>query len=288
MLALDMGTVMVGNIIINAVCLVVTLQLWRQNRSRYAGLGYWVVDWALQLGGAVLIALRGTIPDWASMVLSNGMIVGGTLVLYFGLRRFAGMKNVTLNNYSTLAVFAVFIFVHSYFTLVHNDLLARNLNTSIGLSLACFMGMWLMFWGVGPEIRRISRGTGISFALIVLISLIRIVGFALLPRTSNDFLQSGVFDTLWVALLSGSIVLLVFNLVLMVGRRLFVQGKQAQDELREAGDYLNSLLDYANAPIIVWNPQLRITRFNHAFERLIGVSSSEVVGKQLDILFPGE
>ena len=49
--ALDMQTVIVGNMIINAVCLVVMLQLWRQNRSKYAGLNYWVVDWALQFGG---------------------------------------------------------------------------------------------------------------------------------------------------------------------------------------------------------------------------------------------
>ena len=49
---------------------------------------------------------------------------------------------------------------------------------------------------------------------------------------------------------------------------------------------MNNLLDYANAPIIVWDPQFRITRFNHAFERLTGISADEAIGKQLDILFP--
>jgi PAS domain S-box-containing protein len=49
---------------------------------------------------------------------------------------------------------------------------------------------------------------------------------------------------------------------------------------------LNNLLDYANAPIIVWDPLLRITRFNHAFERLTGRSADEVIGKLLEILFP--
>jgi PAS domain S-box-containing protein len=65
-----------------------------------------------------------------------------------------------------------------------------------------------------------------------------------------------------------------------------VKRKQAEERLRETGDYLNNLLNYANAPIIVWDPQYHITRFNHAFERLTGRTSDEVIGKELDILFP--
>ena len=43
---------------------------------------------------------------------------------------------------------------------------------------------------------------------------------------------------------------------------------------------------YANAPIIVWNPEFRITRFNHAFEHLTGYPAQEVIGKELRMLFP--
>ena len=62
--------------------------------------------------------------------------------------------------------------------------------------------------------------------------------------------------------------------------------KLAEQKLRETSEYLNNLLNYANAPIIVWDSQFRITRFNHAFERLTGISADEAIGKQLDILFP--
>jgi PAS domain S-box-containing protein len=62
--------------------------------------------------------------------------------------------------------------------------------------------------------------------------------------------------------------------------------KKAEGTLHEALDYLDNLFNYANAPIIVWNPELRITRFNHAFEHLTGRLASEVIGKSLDILFP--
>jgi len=64
--------------------------------------------------------------------------------------------------------------------------------------------------------------------------------------------------------------------------------KRAAADLRETGDYLENLLDHANAPIIVWDPNFRITRFNHAFERLTGQLAEEVLGRSLGILFPDE
>ena len=62
--------------------------------------------------------------------------------------------------------------------------------------------------------------------------------------------------------------------------------RRIEEELRRTRHYLESLLDNANAPIIVWNPELKITKFNHAFERLTGYQEDEVIGKDLSFLFP--
>ena len=62
--------------------------------------------------------------------------------------------------------------------------------------------------------------------------------------------------------------------------------KRAAEALRETNAYLENLINYANAPIIVWDPQFRITRFNHAFEFLTGRNEAEVLGKSLELLFP--
>ncbi|MDO9254547.1 MAG: PAS domain S-box protein, partial [Bacteroidales bacterium] len=50
--------------------------------------------------------------------------------------------------------------------------------------------------------------------------------------------------------------------------------------------YLENLVNYANVPIIVWDPQLCITRFNPAFEALTGLKEADVLKKSLKILFP--
>ena len=64
------------------------------------------------------------------------------------------------------------------------------------------------------------------------------------------------------------------------------QRKRTELSLRETTDYLNNLIGSANAPIIVWDPQFHITRFNRAFENLTGRHADDVVGNSLEILFP--
>ena len=61
---------------------------------------------------------------------------------------------------------------------------------------------------------------------------------------------------------------------------------QTEEKLRQTTDYLENLLNYANAPIIVWDPEFTITRFNHAFERMTGLGAEQSIGQKLDILFP--
>jgi PAS domain S-box-containing protein len=61
---------------------------------------------------------------------------------------------------------------------------------------------------------------------------------------------------------------------------------QSEEALRQARDYLENIFNYANAPIICWDGNFNITRFNHAFERLTKYKQEEVIGKGLSLLFP--
>ncbi len=62
--------------------------------------------------------------------------------------------------------------------------------------------------------------------------------------------------------------------------------KKTEDSLRGTNQYLENLTRYANAPIIVWDNQYRILRFNKAFEFLTGLAADDIIGKPLDFLFP--
>jgi PAS domain S-box-containing protein len=64
--------------------------------------------------------------------------------------------------------------------------------------------------------------------------------------------------------------------------------RDTSQNLLQTRDYLDNLFNYANAPIITWDPKYRITRFNHAFERLTQRKGKEVLGEKLNILFPSK
>ena len=64
--------------------------------------------------------------------------------------------------------------------------------------------------------------------------------------------------------------------------------RKYNSDLLDTRTYLQNLIDYANAPIITWNRDFRITLFNHAFEKLTGYYTQEVIGKKINFLFPQE
>jgi PAS domain S-box-containing protein len=64
--------------------------------------------------------------------------------------------------------------------------------------------------------------------------------------------------------------------------------KRTEEALRESNEYLENLFRYANAPIIVWDTQFNITRFNPAFEILTGRKPEDVIGESIEILFPAD
>jgi PAS domain S-box-containing protein len=62
--------------------------------------------------------------------------------------------------------------------------------------------------------------------------------------------------------------------------------RDAEEALRETSQYLEKLITHANAPIIVWDRDFRITRFNHAAEILTGKKAEDMIGERIEVIFP--
>ena len=143
---LDTRTVLFSQLITDAACTAVLTYLWLQNRKRYAGIFLWVVDFIFQTTAALLIFLRGSIPDWISLGIASPLVIAGALMGYLGLERFVGKRSSQVHNYVLLAVF---ILVHFYLAYIHPDLNARNLNLSLCLLVLCIQCVWLMLRRAG-------------------------------------------------------------------------------------------------------------------------------------------
>ncbi len=245
MIAIDLRTVFVMNFVISCLCSMIMLELWRQNHARYRGLTHWVCFGVLQLGGSGAIALRGLIPDWASIVLGNGMIIGSLLLFTLGLCSFVEKRRPGLLNFALLACFVVYLAVHGYFTFVQDQLLVRLYNSAVALSLTSFAGALIAFLGVRPEIRSICRGTGVSLALYGWVNLARMVDLYLWPVESNDLFKSSALDSFLILLLVGLNALLTSSVTLMVNRRLFAEAKQSEGERQRLAAMLEATPDFA-------------------------------------------
>jgi hypothetical protein len=67
---LDIKTITLLNFFVNLINAIVLVIIWRQYRKHFAGLWLFMVDMILQTIGFFLIFLRGTIPDFISIVIS--------------------------------------------------------------------------------------------------------------------------------------------------------------------------------------------------------------------------
>jgi diguanylate cyclase (GGDEF)-like protein len=213
---IDMRTVLAGYAISNLVAVVVMAALWSHHRRRFAGLGYWLADFALQLAALALVVLRGALPPLLSMTCSNTMIVGGTMLLFLGLQRFTGTRVHSGHNAVLLGAFAL---AHAYFVLVLPSLATRNVIFSLALLAVCAQCAWLLLRRVPRALRPVTSPVGNVFLGLCAVSAIRIVVDTTLPL-ADELLRVRGYDALLLITYQMLSILLVFSLVLMVNRQL--------------------------------------------------------------------
>ncbi len=214
---LDMRSIIFSYALSNLICMIVMTILWRQNRARFDGLGFWMADYVMQFAGLALLALRGHVPDLLSMTGSNALIIGGTVLIYIGLERFTGKRGPQRHNYILLAAF---IGAHAYFVLVVPDLTVRSVLITLALLAICLQCAWLMLRRVAPDMRAITSGAGYVFSAFCLVSVIRLIAIFAAP-SGNDFFRSNIYESVLLIVYQMFFILLTFSLFLMVNQRLF-------------------------------------------------------------------
>jgi diguanylate cyclase (GGDEF)-like protein/PAS domain S-box-containing protein len=280
---LDMRTILFSYIISNAVCMSAMAYLWLQNRRQITGLGYWLADFILQFTAVLLVGLRGIVPDIISMVVGNGLVILGTILLLIGLERYTGKTGTQLHNFILLAAFVA---IHWYFAAVQPNLMARNINLSLGLLLICIQIAWLLLHRVDKKILRYSRVVGIVFVLYCLVNFVRILLETRLP-IGNDLFKSGLVDTLAVLIFQMLFIALTYALFLMVSRRLLAELEEdiARRELAEKALKTSEQrfsVAFQNLPdgiVISRIEDGKIIEGNESFHRIAGYSKEETIGK---------
>ena len=218
--------------------------VWFYNRKRYSGITYWLVNLLLHTIGVTLLVLRGLIPDFLSITISNLMVTTGIVLIYHGLERFVGKKSTIIHNYVILAIFTG---ISVYYTYFEPNLEIRNINFAAVSLILTVQPFWLMVRRVAPGMRQMTLFVGAVFGGYTVISAARLVLFIIYPAQGSDFFKSGLPDTVVVALYIILTAGLAFSLILMVSRRLLGEVTASSNELKAKQELLNQTGSLAKA-----------------------------------------
>ena len=267
----DMRTVVITSAAIIFVCSLLLLMLWRQNRGRFPGMGIWTGGFAAIASGLSLLALRGVIPNVASVFLANVVIMTGVLMTIIGTDRFLGRKGGHVHSYILLGVFAA---LFARYSIIQDNLQARTAIISIMMVVYCSQSSWSQLVSAGPDVRRWTFLTGTvycAFALINLLRLLRILSGG--DASWVDFFQANGFETIIVFSYQLLSILLTYSLTLMVTRRLLLDVRAQEEKFSHA---------FRSAPYILTLTRLSdgfIHEVNEGFANITGYAYDEAVGR---------
>jgi len=223
---IDGWTLFFAYTVLSALCLVVLAVLLRQGGGRYPGVNFWILDYAMQLAGFILIIARGVLPAFFSVLVANYLIVAGVLILYAGLERFFGLER---RLWPSRVIGLAFVVLQAFFTYSRDDLSLRTANVSLALALVAARGAWLALRRAPPASRQAARPVGIVFVFFFAANVLRLAGSLAAPR-SGDLFRAGPWDASMILLQLILFVALTFSLFLLVSRRLL---GELDEELRE-------------------------------------------------------
>jgi diguanylate cyclase (GGDEF)-like protein/PAS domain S-box-containing protein len=288
---LQMQTVIFSYFITNALITLFIALLWIQNRKRYAGLGFWLIDFILQVIGILLLSLRGTVPDLVSVVIAQTLIAAGVLCLLIGLELFLSNASSQTHNYLSIAGF---IGLMAYFTFIHQDINIRTVLISVVTILLTGQCGWLLLHRTKPSLRPITRDVGVILLLYSLLAFVRIISLIEMPSSaSSGLFESPALQVLFVFINQILCIGLTFALIMLVTRRLEmdVQNQAAlalkndtlstriAEKLSESEKRYRQVVELAPDAIVVVNTG-KVIFVNPAAVRLMGAQSAdELLGK---------
>lgn len=268
--AIDLRTLYLNYSVVNIVSLIMMIVLWQQSRKRFEGTHFFVLDFIFQIFCLLLIYMRGRVPDFFSMVVSNTASLTGTFLGLIGLAKFTGKKVNIAVNVVFIIVFAIF---HTWFGIYNQNLSLRNLNFSIFFMILTVQCAWIMLASIPPDLKHLTRWTGIVFVLFSLTNIVRIVAFFYRDHLTNDYLNSGPFESVVILTYQILFTFLTFTLILMFNGRLSRNIASEEEKFSKA---------FQLAPYAVLITRLsdgKIFEVNDGFLKLTQYQREEVIGK---------
>ncbi len=271
MFQFDLRTIFLNFILTELISFVFIVILWLQNRKRIDGIQFIVWHFLFQLVSICLIYLREFIPDFFSMVVSNGLGMASILFLLTGFRRITGKKQK--QSILNILYIAIFVLVHMYFTYIKPVQEYRNMNVAIGYFILGSQCVWLLLFDTQRKYRSLTLNTGIIYLIFTALNLTRIVWYLAFDETEDSYFKAVGFEV-FVAFSYQIIYLIItYFVVLMINQRL------VNDITAEEKKLSIAFHAVPYAILITRFKDGQIIDVNAGFEQITQYKKEEVIGK---------
>lgn len=285
---IDIKTLMILFSLNEAICCVIIAVFWFENRKRTPEFAYWFTGFLCQFIGFLLIALRGTIPGFISIVVATFILLYGMYLLFVGTERYAGLRSSRGKDYFAIALL---VMASTFFTYVWGNIGARNINFSIGLTFFCAQIAYLAFYRVEASFRTTMRPVGIIAVFFIAINVARILDNILYPH-NNGFFDVDPINTAVLVASELATIAFTFSIILMVARRLridleedLVERSRVTDELwRSKERFAHAFQTSPNSIVISLLSTGQILEVNDTFVAKSGFSREETLTKTVQDL----
>lgn len=264
---LDLRTIAFSNAYIFAICTGVLALLKSQTGGRARGLEWLLADFGLQTSALLLIFMRGVVPDFLSMVVSNVLVVTGAFFGYLGFSRSVSREPAIWPNVAAIAAFAA---IHSYFTFADPSLLARNLNGAAALAIMSVQSVVALAKGASKN--RFAIFAAFVNAGYAAVALARVAYYLAARPGGADYFASGAIEVASQIAYQALFLLLTCAIALMTIRELSMQLRAEREKFARA------FRSSPQAILLTRFADGKVVDVNEAFLKTFGVRREDAIG----------
>ncbi len=241
------------------------LFIFQARPFRKGGVTEWIISQFLIGLYALLLGLRGTIPDFLSIMVANSCLTASYSVAYVAIRKFHTRPyRRDLLIAPPVATVLVFLLLWAY----TNDIYARSLYICLLSALQSGYIAALLLRDASPGTRRSQWFTGGLFALITLLWGIRFTELLIVPMTHSSALQMSPPWAIVFLASAGLVILINVGALLMIRER-------SEEHLRDSEERYRRLFADSVIGISEALPDGRLMRVNMAYAQMYGYRNPE-------------
>lgn len=234
----DIRTLLAVLMLVSFILGIMMLLIWSKQKT-YPGFGFWTGGSCLSALGFLLVILRGAIPDFFSIILSNAFLMISATLYLSGARRF---RDVPSREKLDLFVVSATLLAIIFYTYANYNLPMRIAIFSLCTALFFGLSAWELMRNPPPRLRFSFVFTGSLFSVASIVMIGR-AGVTILAPPYRDIFESSVMQGVTYLLPTLLGILWTFGFLILNSERMEMDLTQAQSSLRHLAttDFLTGI-----------------------------------------------